>query len=259
MYDEAGNHPKSIEWHKKSLAAWRRERLPNFAMFDAAGVLAKELIAQQKPREALRFFQTLVEEIPTNTIIQKGCVAQNLAYCYDALGKYELAERHYREALYWYEQNKLDFEGSLQIRHDIGAFYIKWKKYREAGYYLTKALTILPQKEALSTLKDIHLMLFKVDSAQGNYPSAIHHFQVAKTFNDSLFNEARSRQLAQLQIQYDTREKEQNIALLSKQSELQQSALKRAQTTRNAMMVGGVLLIGLLGVSYKPLPAQTAK
>ncbi|CCH01448.1 signal transduction histidine kinase [Fibrella aestuarina BUZ 2] len=250
MYDEAGNHPKSIEWRKKSLAAWRQERLPNFAMFYAAGLIAKDLIAQQKPDEALRFFQQLVADIPTNTIIQKGCVAQNLAYCYEALGNYALAERYYRQSLYWYEQNKLDFEGSLQIRQELGTFYVRQKKYREARFYLTNALTILPQKKALSTLKDIHFMLFKVDSAQGNYLAAIQHLQQYKTFNDSLFNEAKSKQLTQLQIQYDTREKEQNIALLSKQSELQQLALKRAQTTRNALLVGGLLLVGLLGVSY---------
>lgn len=250
VYEVAGNHQKSIDWYQKSLIVWRREGLPNFALFNAAGMIAKELIAQHQPQEALRFLTKLVTDIPTNTLIQKACVAQNVAYCYDALQKYGLAERYYLEALRRYEKNNLDFEQSLQVRLDIGAFYVKQHKYREADYYLTKALTILPQKEALSTLRDIHRMLFKVDSAQGNYLSAIGHLHQYKTFNDSLFNEAKSRQLSQLQIQYDTRAKEQNIALLTKQSELQQSALKRAETTRNAILIGALLLAGLLGVSY---------
>ncbi|GAB3276669.1 hypothetical protein GCM10027347_50340 [Larkinella harenae] len=256
VYEAAGNHPKSIEWFKKSLVAWRQERLPNFALYNTAGVLAKDLIAQQKNQEALLFLKHLVSEIPTNTLIQKACVAQNFAYCYDALQNYALAEHYYREALQRYEKNNLDFEQSLQIRQDMGAFYVKHQKYKEAGYYLTKALTILPQKTALSALRDIHFMLFKVDSAQGNYLSAIHHLQLYKTFNDSLFNEAKSKQISQLQIQYDTRAKEQNIALLTKQSELQQSALKRANTARNAMIVGAVLLTSLLGVSYKQYRLQ---
>ncbi|UHG94407.1 histidine kinase (plasmid) [Spirosoma oryzicola] len=250
VYEVAGNHQKSIDWYKKSLVVWRREGLPNFALFNAAGVIAKELIAQRQPQEALRFLKNLVAAIPTNTLIQKACVAQNFAYCYDALQNYELAERYYRESLLRYEKNNLDFEQSLQVRQDIGAFYIRRQKYPEAGYYLTKALTILPQKEALSTLRDIHFMLFKVDSAQGNYLLAIDHLRQYKTYNDSLFNEAKSKQLAQLQIQYDTRAKEQNISLLTKQSELQQSALKRAETTRNAILGGVILLVGLLGVSY---------
>lgn len=250
LYMEAGNRPLGIDWYKRSLAAWRREGLPNFALFHAAGVVAKDLIDRQQPRRALAFFEGVVRAIPTNTLIQKGCVAQNLAACHDALGHYDQAERYYREAFYWYEKNKLDFEGSLQIRRDIGAFYLRRKQYRQAEAYLTKALTVLPQKEALATLQDIHLLLFRVDSARGNYPSAIRHFQVYKAYNDSLFNEVRSRQLAQLQIQYDTRTKEQNIALLTKQSELQQSALKRAETGRNGILVGALLLASLLGVSY---------
>lgn len=250
IYEVAGNHQKRIEWAKKSFTVWRRERLPNFALYSAAGVIAKDLIAQGKPTEALRFLQKLVQDIPTNTVIQKGCVAQNLAYCYEALRNNRLAERYYLEALVWYKKNRLDFEESLRVRQELGAFYVKQQRYKEAGAYLTKALTTLPQKEALSSLRDIHFMLFKVDSAQGSYLSAIDHFRLYKSLNDSLFNEAKSKQLAQLQIQYDTRAKEQNIALLTKQSELQQSALKRAKTTQTAMMIGAVLLAGLLGVSY---------
>ncbi|RIV21314.1 histidine kinase [Fibrisoma montanum] len=250
VYEVAGNHQKHIDWAKKSFTAWRRERLPNFALFNAAGTIAKDMINRRQPTEALHFIQQLVKEIPTNTIIQKGCVAQNLAYCYEALNNNRLAERSYLEALYWYEKNGLDFEGSLRVRQELGAFYLRQQRYKEAGDYLTKALTILPQKEALSSLRDIHFMLFRVDSAQGSYLSAINHFRLYKTLNDSLFNEAKSRQLSQLQIQYDTRAKEQNIALLTKQSELQQSALKRARTNQTAMMIGAVLLAGLLGVSY---------
>ncbi|GAB3502466.1 hypothetical protein GCM10027341_30490 [Spirosoma knui] len=250
VYQEIGNHQQHMEWVKKSLTAWRQERLPNFALFNAAGIVAKDLIAQGKPAEALRFIQQLVKEIPTNTIIQKGCVAQNLAYCYEALNDPRRAEQYYLEALYWYEKNKLDFEGSLRVRQELGDFYLRQHRYKEANEYLTKALTTLPQKEALSSLRDIHRMLFKVDSAQGSYLSAINHFRLYKTLNDSLFNEAKSKQLAQLQIQYDTRDKEQNIALLTKQSELQQSALKRARITQIAMMIGAILLAGLLGVSY---------
>ncbi|GAB3023775.1 histidine kinase dimerization/phosphoacceptor domain -containing protein [Spirosoma pulveris] len=249
IYVEIGNHQKGIEWYKKSLAAWRQERLPNFAMYYAAGVLAKDLIDQKKPQDALRLIQQLVREIPTNTIIQKACVARNLAYCYDALKNYPLAERYYEETLDWYAKNKI-FEASQQAHEDIGVFYFNQKQFKKANYHLQKALSFLPQKNALSTVRDIHFMLFKVDSAQGNYLSAINHFRRYKSLNDSLFNETKSRQIASLQIQYDTQKKEQNIALLTKQSRLQQSELKHAQTTRNGIIAGAILLAGLLGVSY---------
>ncbi|MBE7174725.1 MAG: sensor histidine kinase, partial [Williamsia sp.] len=161
-----------------------------------------------------------------------------------------LAEQYYKETLAWYAKNRLDFEASQQAEQDIGTFYFEQKDFKKASYHLTKALSFSPQKNSLSTIKDIHLLLFKVDSAQGNYVEAIRHFRMHKALNDSLFNESKSKQIASLQIKYDTRQKEQDIALLRKQSRLQQIELAHEKTTRNGIIVGTVLLAGLLGVSY---------
>lgn len=251
IYEETGNHPKALEWYKKSLVKWRQEKLANFAMFNTAGFIAKDLIAQHKPKEALQLLNKLIQEIPTNTFIQKACVAQNLAYCYDALHQYPVAEHYYKEALAWYEKNKLDFEASQKAEQDIGTFYLKQKDFAKAEFHLRKALSFSPQKNARSTIKDIHLLLFKVDSARGNYVSAIQHFRLHKALSDSLFNEKKSKQIASLQIKYDTRKKEQDIALLREQSRLQQIELSHERTTRNGIIVGAVLLAGLLGVSYQ--------
>ncbi|MFD2571969.1 histidine kinase dimerization/phosphoacceptor domain -containing protein [Spirosoma soli] len=250
IYEETGNHPKGLEWHKKSLQTWRQEKLPNFAMYNTASFIAKDLIDQKKPREALQLIQTLIKEIPTNTIIQKASVAQSLAYCYDALHNDQLAERYYLETLDWFAKNKMDFESSQQAEIDMGRFYVKQKNFKKAENHLTKALSFYPQKNSLSTIKDLHFLLFKVDSAQGNYLAAIQHFRQHKALNDSLFNETKSKQIASLQIEYDTRKKEHDIALLTKQSQLQQSELKHEQATRNTIIAGAMLLAGLLGVSY---------
>jgi len=250
MYMEVGNDKKGIEWYKKSLEKWKQERLPNFALYNAGGVISQDLIKQKKPDKALQLIKNLVREIPTNTFIQKACVAQNLAYCYDALANYSLAEKYYLEALAWYTRNNMNSEASQQAQKDIGAFYLRHNEFAKADTHLREALRFSPQENSMSTLKDIHFMLFKVDSATGNYLSAMNHFRLHKALNDSIFNETKSKQIASLQIQYDTHKKEHDIALLTKQSKLQQSELKRGETTRNAIIAGSLLLAGLLGVSY---------
>ncbi|MEJ0105878.1 MAG: hypothetical protein WDO19_26460 [Bacteroidota bacterium] len=58
-----------------------------------------------------------------------------------------------------------------------------------------------------------HLWWFKLDSAQGNYPSAISHYQLYKTLNDSLFNEAKSRHINQLEILYNIEKKTRTSSL----------------------------------------------
>jgi two-component sensor histidine kinase len=71
-----------------------------------------------------------------------------------------------------------------------------------------------------------------------------------KTFNDSLFNEAKSRQIAQLQIQFETEEKEQNIQLLTRQALLQKTTLQHTQLVKNVYLGGTVMLLLLLGLGF---------
>nr|GFC10604.1 hypothetical protein [Tanacetum cinerariifolium] len=58
------------------------------------------------------------------------------------------------------------------------------------------------------------------------------------------------RNVAGLQIQYDTKKKEQNIQLLTKQNQVQQAGLRQRELQRNATLGGVLLLTMLLGVSY---------
>ncbi|GAB3942380.1 hypothetical protein GCM10028805_06930 [Spirosoma harenae] len=156
IYVEIGNYNKGLEWYRKSLTKWRQERQPLYALYNTAGIISQDHIAHHKPREALRLLTTLVNEIPTNTMIQKGCVAQNLAYCYEALHTYTLAEKYYLEAIGWYNRDKLDSEKAQKAHQDIGAFYFKQKRLPKARYHLEKALRIMPQENRLLTVRDIH-------------------------------------------------------------------------------------------------------
>ncbi len=98
--------------------------------------------------------------------------------------------------------------------------------------------------------KDIQLVLFKIDSLLGKYLPAIQHYEEFKNLDDSIYNISKNRQIEELQIQYETSKKEQNIILLEKESKLQQSELKRANLVRNLILGGVFLLIAVIGLLY---------
>lgn len=245
MYLEVGNRERSIDYYKKALQKWRQEGLPNFAMFKAAGYISRELILQGDPREALKLIEDLRKEVPPITSIQNACIAQHLAYCYDALRKYDLAEKYFLESLKWYADTHMDFEVTQEIQQDVGKFYLERKDYKKAGPYLRKALSYYPQKNALATVKDIHFMLFQVDSAEKDYLSAIRHFRLHKLLDDSIFNSTKSRQIEELQIQYETSKKENDILLLNNRSKLQETNLQQANQTKNVTF-GGIALLAII-------------
>ena len=250
IYWELGKQKQAISWYKKALLKWRHEKQAELTMYNVASIIARDMTARHKALEAINLLKTIVREIPPINKVQKGCIAQSLANCYQSLHQSALAEQYYLEAIDWYEKSHQNTEMSQKVQAEVGQFYLEQQDVKKAGLFLEKALSFIPQKHALSTVKDIHYMLFKVDSVQGNYLSAIRHFRLHKALNDSLFNETKAKQIAQLEIQYETKENQQNITLLKKQSNLQANELDQARTIRNTILICSMLLLCLLALSY---------
>ncbi|SFQ18418.1 Two-component sensor histidine kinase, contains HisKA and HATPase domains [Parafilimonas terrae] len=93
-------------------------------------------------------------------------------------------------------------------------------------------------------------MWFKVDSARKNYPQAIRHYQQYKALQDSIFNATKSKQIAQLSIQYETAKKEQDIKIKEKDIALLKEQNKAQQNQRNALIVGTGLLAAILVLGF---------
>ena len=250
MYFELGRYRQSNEWYRKTLAKWRQEGLPNYGMYNAANIIVRDLIEQHKPQEALKLINDLVTQIPTINYIQKGSVAQSLAYSYDALKDDKLAEKYYLEAMTWYIKANHDFEMSRKAQLEVGRFYVERNQFKKGNFYVRPLLVDSTKKNSLSLLKDIHFMLFKTDSAVGDYKSAISHFRLHKSLNDSIFNETKNNQFNQLEVQYETHKNRQNIVLLEKQKKVQDGELKQARIVRNGILGGSALLLCLLALSY---------
>jgi two-component system, sensor histidine kinase PdtaS len=243
IYVEIGNRAKAIEWYKKSIEQWKQEKLGNFAMFITASYLVDDLLEKNKIKEAFSFIKLLVTDIPPVSLIQKACVAQIMARCHNSAGNYKEAEAKFVEALDYYKEAGMDFEVSQEAQYEIGKFYVDQRLFQKGDIYLTKALSFNPQKNSLAVIKDIHLMLYKVDSARGDYIAALEHFRVHKKLSDSLFNTIKSRQIEELQIQYETAGKQQNIDLLNAKTSLQQAQLKKASLTSQIIISGALILV----------------
>jgi len=55
-----------------------------------------------------------------------------------------------------------------------------------------------------------------MDSASGRYKEAIGDMVKANEVKDSIFDETKSRQIAQLEIEYETEKKENQISMLNR-------------------------------------------
>jgi tetratricopeptide (TPR) repeat protein len=168
---------------------------------------------------------------------------------YEGLKNYSQAIKSYNEALK--VNHKLnDKEGQARSNAGIGTVYIKLKEYKLASEFLNKGLTQAKEIGNLETIKKCYKSLAALDSLEDNLKLCLFHYTQYIAIRDTIYNEENTNRTTALQLQYDTEKKEKQIALLTKESKLQQTDLQRQNTTRNALMVACILITLLAGIIF---------
>jgi two-component sensor histidine kinase len=236
---------EGFRYLQQSLQLSQQAGHTRYAYF-AAGEAADILLARHQEHQALLFLRKVVEDTPPVDERCRWVASKYFAMCHLALKQYALTEKYYLQMLGMEESPAISDAYRSDFYQRLGNFYLVTGKYDKAHACLEKGLALSAQL-SLVQRADSHLSLFKIDSARNNLREAIGHYQQYKVINDSIFNETKSKQVASLQIQYETREKEQNIALLTKKNEVQQSRIRQKELQQSSVIVVAVLL-GLLSV-----------
>ena len=254
VYQALDKPVESAIWYRKCIA--KREQLagyPAFYLYRTYGLLISQLIKYGAQKEALATIKDLQKRRPPNTLAENAALFQCLAYCYDAGNVYDSTEKYFLKTVETY--NKADKKSMLVHEivelsyYDMAAFYVQHQQFKKARPYL-ETLMLKPPSVYVSKLADIQLFLFKVDSASGHYVTAIKHLQQYKALTDSIFNDKKSQQIEQLQIEYKTEKKDQEISLLTRKDQLQQANLRQANIIKNWITASAALLVLLLIVGY---------
>lgn len=253
-YRELGETNRSLLWYKKALDHLMASK--EHYLFPIFGRIVDALILQGRIEEALHFMNRFTKENPPTTFLDQEILASAAGEIYYNLGKYDLAEKNYLQMIYFDEKQKEHSQNeifSLNVGNyktgaeaycRIGSFYISTGRYRKAKPYLLKALGYKSTYISASEKKEVHLLLFKIDSAAGNYLSAINHYEIYKHLNDSIFNEKKSKQLAEMQVAYETAEKEKDLVLLRSKDKLQKKELQKSSQSKEYLSaIAAVLLI----------------
>jgi two-component sensor histidine kinase len=251
VYDALGHVEESIQYYKKTLQKREEKKSAKTIIYRTAWFLSKQLIKQGKESEALSLLKEMVKRYPPLFAMEKAFVAQNMAFYYSITKQNTVAEKYYMEMLSEYENAGVEDESISTAYEAMADFYIEQKQYDKARHYLDKALDVPEGTNTLLREKDIQLKLFITDSASGNYFSAIKHFRQHKILNDSIFNEKKSQQIEELQIQYQTVEKEKEIIQLNNQSRAQKSELVKSALFGNIIIACVLLLAGFIFYRYK--------
>ena len=105
-------------------------------------------------------------------------------------------------------------------------------------------------------LAKLHQLWFSYDTARHDYKSAVNHLLQSNKLNATINTRARDRMLKELQVQFETKEKEDKIASLDKQSRLERANLKQALLVKNLTIAGIVAALVIAGLLYRQSRAR---
>jgi len=204
--------------------------------------------------EAIQCLHELERSYLSGSVPVQGRCLSTFVQHYLKKKEYGAADKYYRQLavlLPTIEKEKaIDMESFSQAMHASILYHFHYKNYKLSEHYikLLKSTLITGDKRKAEF---IYWMSFKIDSVNKEYVSAIKNYQVAALYKDSVFNETKYKQLAELQVQYQVAKKDRDNLALKQKSDRQESRLYKARTVQLLSFAAIVLLAIFIGLIYR--------
>lgn len=242
VYQLMENGSKAAEFHRKILAdaiqsgdeTLQAMMLNNLGIdFDLQGLSDSALICW---RNSLLMFEERHDKAGAMD------VKNNLGLKYKDLGDYNKSIQYFEEVLVYREQMH-DMDGRVKTLTNLGSAFNKSKKYAESLQLYFEALKLtdsMQVKLRKDRQKSLYHNVSNVYWAMHDYKNAMQYYQRYSKLKDTLFNETKSKQIAEVQQKYETEKKEQVNKILTLE-------LLKKTRERNAL-IGSLLLIALIAL-----------
>jgi two-component system, sensor histidine kinase PdtaS len=174
------------------------------------------------------------------------------------LHQFARAHSYAEEILHLVNPATIDKYDLANAYHALIGYYFAIKNYNKELEFLLKNEKLADEMASPATKAGNLALWYKMDSAQGDCKNAFVHLLEYKALGDSIFNEKKSRQVAQIRIEYETQQKEneirlksQDIQILTQNAKLAQAQLRDARLSRNMTLAAILLVIFILGMQYR--------
>ncbi len=228
LYGVLKDYENSLEYYKiardiaKELSAENQLAIIEYSM----GTTFKN---QGKLQESIEYLQTalnMAKKLQNNNIISRCLLG--LGRTHFRLKEYDAARRYASENLIHVGKfgDKLITGSTLLL---LARINLEFKKYDEALNQAKQALQIAKEISVFTLLAESNEALSNIYAAMNNYKSALEYIQAALPYKDSTINEDKIKEIASLEVKYETEKQQRDIELLEKQNQIQSLQVAKQQ------------------------------
>lgn len=253
LYSTEGRHQESIDMAQKAIKRFITDGNPT--LYNVLGDVIADMCGEGRVQESLNLALDISKKVrQPSSFTDQFYYYNTFCTCYTYLGKLDLAE------LYVKKMDSLETEaeairGPLRrgtVNDQLAHIFLKRGQYGKAKTYFEKLLsTPLGLERDLSSNLYAYQQLIHIDSLLGNHMAVISHYKKYTQLLDSNFRVTKLRQAEELQVVYETQEKEDQITLLNEQAILEKSNLKQARLVKDLTLAGIAAVLIIAGLLYR--------
>ena len=251
-YDEFGLEGDVVEYYQKSLSINKEidnkeDMIVNYmnisTYYESKGEYEKSII----------YLDTSI--YLANAINDSSLIAHSKhfkAYINSSMGNFDESINLYSEALDIYQNQGIEYP-QIPLIVNLVSDYIK------VGGKFKESIELLKHAEKISLkwgddyyTSIVYKFINSIYANSGDYEKAYEYHQLYKSYSDSLNNTESEKKLVELKMQHDfDLEKEQIELEQNKKDIAAAEELKRSEITRNAFILGFILILILAIVSFR--------
>ena len=255
LYHAWGNTDKALEYYEKASAMYREagDSLGVAIPLNNIGEIYKD---RGEYRKAIQYYAES---------LRLGIVAQNLQFMGVAniglgeawlrLEEYRKSQKYLDEALRIFKQIAF-LEGEARVYQFMSEIALHYGNHGEAIRYANKSLELANEAGIKDLVELNYRILADIHADKKDYRNALSWFKKASTLRDSLFNEEKSKKIAEMNVKYETEKKEKENLLLRKNNEIKELELRRRRTQQTYTYAIALLILILAFVLYRRYQAK---
>ncbi len=242
-----GEYEKVIAYYHEALSIY--QRLNNeFGVAVCNANLGSVFYYLPNYDSALQYSLQATQEFEAQNIQQfLGSALCNAGMAYDKLGAKDKARQYLLKAKTMNEQydNKKELAFVMIYLSNV---YNSEGLVQLAEKEASEALTIASRINALQQVMEARLSLAEINAAKNDFKKAYYEYHEYVLVKDSIYQQDKARQIAQLQTEYETVKKENQILQLKQVNEIKDVRLNQSIVTIILLivMLGGILTFGFL-------------
>lgn len=171
------------------------------------------------------------------------------------LNNYEEAVKILQENLKAYREAG-DSANTANALNNIGYAFLKQKKYGEAIKFLQSGLSLAQETGNKERVSYSYIWLAESYEGINDYKNAYKFQKLYTSLSDTMFNETKNNQIEEMKAKYETEKKDNDIALLNKDKEIQSVEIKKQKLLKYSFIGGLGLVIVLLLFGYRSYRTQ---